>query len=68
MPFREKKGRLWGPGRAGYEVRHCILLFAVRALRELDIPVARRVLLQVNSDEEVGSEYIAPTHRRSGVA
>ena len=35
-------------------------LYAVRALRELDIPVARRVVLQVNSDEEVGSESSRP--------
>jgi glutamate carboxypeptidase len=31
-------------------------LFAVRALRELDIPVPSKVLLQLNPDEEVGSE------------
>ncbi len=30
-------------------------LAATRALRELDIPVSRRVLLQLNCDEEVGS-------------
>jgi glutamate carboxypeptidase len=30
-------------------------LIAMRALRDLDIPVARKVMLQVNSDEEVGS-------------
>jgi glutamate carboxypeptidase len=30
-------------------------LFAVRALRELEIPVGSKVLLQLNSDEEVGS-------------
>jgi glutamate carboxypeptidase len=28
----------------------------MHALRDLDIPVARKVILQVNSDEEVGSE------------
>jgi glutamate carboxypeptidase len=31
-------------------------LFAVRALRELDVPAPSRVFLQINSDEEVGSE------------
>jgi glutamate carboxypeptidase len=30
-------------------------VFAVQALRELEIPVASKVLLQLNSDEEVGS-------------
>ncbi len=35
-------------------------IYAARALRELDIPVARRVVLQVNSDEEVGSDSSRP--------
>jgi glutamate carboxypeptidase len=30
-------------------------VFAMRALRDLDIPVKRRVVLQLNSDEEIGS-------------
>jgi glutamate carboxypeptidase len=30
-------------------------IFAMRALRDLDIPVRRSVVLQVNADEEVGS-------------
>jgi len=56
MPFREKSGRLWGPGVLDMKSGIAFFLFALRALRELDIPVARRVVLQVNSDEEVGSE------------
>jgi glutamate carboxypeptidase len=28
----------------------------MRALREMDVPISKRVVLQVNSDEEVGSE------------
>jgi glutamate carboxypeptidase len=55
MPFHEKSGRLWGPGVLDMKSGIVFFLFAVRALRELDISVARRVLLQVNSDEEVGS-------------
>jgi hypothetical protein len=31
-------------------------LFAIRALRELDIPTPSKVFLQLNPDEEVGSE------------
>jgi glutamate carboxypeptidase len=56
MPFREKNGRLWGPGVLDMKSGIAFFLYAVRALRELDVPVARRVVLQVNSDEEVGSE------------
>ena len=56
MSFHEKSGRLWGPGVLDMKSGIVFFLFAVRALRELDIPIARRVVLQVNSDEEVGSD------------
>jgi glutamate carboxypeptidase len=55
MPFRQEKGRLWGPGVLDMKSGLAFFVFAMRALRELDIPVARRVVLQVNADEEVGS-------------
>lgn len=55
MPFREKDGRLWGPGVLDMKSGIAFFIAAVRALRELDLPVARRVVLQLNSDEEVGS-------------
>src|ERR1700722_8743129 len=60
MPFREKDGRLWGPGVLDMKSGIAFFLAAVRALRELDIRVARRVVLQVNSDEGVGSESSRP--------
>jgi glutamate carboxypeptidase len=56
MPFREAKGRLWGPGVLDMKAGMVFFIFAMHALRDLDIPVARKVILQVNSDEEVGSE------------
>ena len=55
MPFREVGGRLWGPGVLDMKSGIAFFIFAVRALRELEIPVPSKVLLQVNSDEEVGS-------------
>lgn len=55
MPFREADGRLWGPGVLDMKSGIAFFIYAVRALRELDIPVASRVKLLVNSDEEVGS-------------
>jgi glutamate carboxypeptidase len=55
MPFREADGRLWGPGALDMKGGIAIFLFAMKALRELGIPLPHKVLLQVNSDEETGS-------------
>ena len=55
MPWREEKGRLWGPGVLDMKGGMAQLVFAVRTLRELDVPVAKKVVLQINCDEEIGS-------------
>jgi glutamate carboxypeptidase len=55
MRFRKEKGRLWGPGVLDMKSGLAFFVFAVRSLQELDVPVSRRVLLQINADEEVGS-------------
>jgi len=60
MPYQERDGRLWGPGIFDMKGGIAMFVFAMQALRDLDIPVRRRVLLQLNSDEEVGS----PTSRQ----
>jgi glutamate carboxypeptidase len=60
MPFRRARGRLWGPGVLDMKAGLAFFIFAMRALRELDIPVRRKVVLQVNSDEEVGSDSSRP--------
>lgn len=60
MPFREADGRLWGPGVLDMKAGIAFFVFAVEALRDLDLPVRRRVLLQLNSDEEVGSDSSRP--------
>ena len=56
MPFRQADGRLWGPGVLDMKAGIVFFVFAVRALRELDIAAGSKVLLQLNPDEEVGSE------------
>jgi glutamate carboxypeptidase len=56
MPFRQEKGRLWGPGVLDMKSGLAFFVFAMRALRELEIPVSKKVVLQINADEEVGSE------------
>ena len=60
MPFRQTKDRLWGPGVLDMKAGIVFFVFAMRALRDLDIPVNRKVLLQLNSDEEVGSDSSRP--------
>ena len=56
MPFREQKGRLWGPGVLDMKAGLVFFIFAMRALREMDAVISKTVVLQVNADEEVGSD------------
>lgn len=56
MPFREAEGRLWGPGVLDMKAGVAFFIFAMRALRDLDVPVPGNVLMQLNADEEVGSD------------
>jgi glutamate carboxypeptidase len=65
MPFRQKKGRLWGPGVYDMKSGIAFFLYAIRILRDLDVPVKRKVMLQINSDEEVGSESSRPLTERN---
>ena len=56
MPLREAVGRRWGPGVLDMKAGLAFFVYAMRALRDLDITVRDKVVLQVNADEEVGSE------------
>ena len=56
MPFREADGRLWGPGVLDMKSGVAFFIFAVKALRDQDMPAPSKVVLQLNSDEEVGSD------------
>jgi glutamate carboxypeptidase len=60
MPLREEHGRLWGPGVLDMKSGIAFFVYAILTLRALEIPVRRNILLQVNSDEEVGSETSRP--------
>jgi glutamate carboxypeptidase len=60
MPFRQADGRLWGPGVLDMKAGIAFFVFACKALRELDIPAPSKVVLQIVSDEEVGSDSSRP--------
>ncbi|MEI9971644.1 MAG: M20/M25/M40 family metallo-hydrolase [Ignavibacteriota bacterium] len=68
MPFRVADGRLWGPGVLDMKAGIAFLIFAVRALRDLEIPTPSKVVLQLNSDEEVGSESSRPLTEKNAAA
>jgi glutamate carboxypeptidase len=53
MPWREEKGRYWGPGVLDMKAGVVMALAAIKALQECNL--ARPVTLLLNSDEEVGS-------------
>ena len=55
VPFRVGDGRVWGRGAFDMKGGLAFLVMAVRALRELGVPVKREVVLQLNADEETGS-------------
>jgi glutamate carboxypeptidase len=56
MPFRIDSGRLWGPGVLDMKAGMAFFIYAIRILRELDLPIQHNVSMLVVSDEEVGSE------------
>ena len=60
MPWREEKGRLWGPGVFDMKAGVAYFVFAAKALRDLGIRAKRRFVVQLNSDEEIGSPTSQP--------
>ena len=60
MPFRVEEGCAYGPGVFDMKSSLVIVEFALSALKNLGIPIARPVELLLTSDEEIGS----PTSRR----
>jgi glutamate carboxypeptidase len=60
MPFRQSKGRLWGPGVFDMKAGIAIAIHAIAALREVVGGMPRPVTVLLNPDEEIGS----PVSRR----
>jgi len=60
MPVNVADGRLWGPGVLDMKSGLAFFVFAMRALRDLQIAVPHEVVLLIASDEEVGSTSSRP--------
>lgn len=56
FPFVVRNGRVYGPGALDIKGGIALFVYAAMALRELNVPVRRKVVLQINSDEEIGSD------------
>lgn len=54
-PFRVKEGRAYGPGVFDMKGGLVQGIFALKALSELQIPVKKKIVLLVTTDEEIGS-------------
>jgi glutamate carboxypeptidase len=60
MPWRVADGRAWGPGSFDMKSGIVIMLYALRALRELRGGVPRPVSVLLVTDEEIGSNSSRP--------
>jgi glutamate carboxypeptidase len=60
IPFRIKGGRAYGPGVFDMKSGIVMGLFALAALRRLQIPVRKKIVMLLNADEEIGSPSSRP--------
>lgn len=56
MPFYKKGNKVFGPGALDMKAGLAMVVFSLRALKQLDIRLKKRIAVFINSAEEVGSE------------
>ena len=59
-PFRRQEEKLFGPGAYDMKGGICLALFSLRAVKELGLGLNKRVIILINSDEEIGSHISRP--------
>jgi glutamate carboxypeptidase len=55
LPFRVEEGKAYGPGIFDMQSSLVLAEYALRALKDLALPLPRPVTLLITSDEEIGS-------------
>lgn len=56
MPFKVEENNVLGPGVYDMKSGLCMMIFAMRAIRELGKELSVQPVFLINSDEEIGSE------------
>ncbi len=64
MPLLIKDGRMTGPGVYDMKAGLVMMIWSLRAIRDLDIPLEVTPVIVINSDEEIGSRESTATIRR----
>lgn len=56
MPFKVEGNNVFGPGVFDMKAGLCMMIFALRAIKDLEKDAAVQPVFLINSDEEIGSE------------
>jgi len=59
-PFKRQDDKLYGPGSYDMKGGICLALFSLKAIKELGISLNKKVVILINSDEEIGSHSSRP--------
>ncbi len=60
FPFAVRDGRVYGPGALDIKGGIAQFIVAMRQIQERDLPLTKKVVLEINSDEEIGSDSSRP--------